>query len=116
LDIQFPDKSRFTLRYNPASGITAALRPACPGWVYKPMFRYYPKRSSMIYFAGQVNLGIRRNKMAKKEKLLCKWKEDDINKKFDKFCDIVRNSKFVCKKCGRVADKKKWLHKAVALN
>ena len=58
---------------------------------------------------------IRRNKMAKKEKLLCKWREDDITKKFDKFSDIVRNPKFVCKKCGRVADKKKWLHKPTAL-
>jgi hypothetical protein len=27
-NIQFPDKSGFTLRYNPASGISAALRPA----------------------------------------------------------------------------------------
>jgi 3-methyladenine DNA glycosylase/8-oxoguanine DNA glycosylase len=53
--------------------------------------------------------------MAKQEKQLCKWKEDDINKKFEKFCDIVRNPKFVCKKCGRVADKKKWLHKSAAL-
>jgi len=54
--------------------------------------------------------------MAKKTKLLCKWKKDDINKKFDEFSDIVRNPKFICKKCGRVADKKKWLHKPVALD
>jgi len=54
--------------------------------------------------------------MAKKEKPLCKWKEDDMDKKFDKFSDIVRHPEFVCKKCGRVADKKKWLHKPVALN
>ena len=47
--------------------------------------------------------------MAKKEKPLCKWKEDDITKKFDKFSDIVGNPKFVCKKCGRVADKKKMV-------
>ena len=53
--------------------------------------------------------------MAKKTKELCKWKEDDINKKFDDYSDIVRNPKFVCKKCGRVADKKKWLHKPIAL-
>jgi hypothetical protein len=55
-------------------------------------------------------------KMAKKEKMLCKWKKDDIDKKLDTLSDIVRNPKFVCKKCGRVADKKKWLHKPVALN
>ena len=54
--------------------------------------------------------------MAKKEKLLCKWKKEAINKKFDEFCDIVRNPGFVCKKCGRVADKKKWLHKPITLD
>jgi len=53
--------------------------------------------------------------MAKKEKRLCKWKEDDISEKFDKFINIVSSPKFVCKKCGRVADKKKWLHKPVSL-
>ena len=54
-------------------------------------------------------------KMAKKAKELCKWKSADITKKFDKFSDIVKNPKLVCTKCGRVADKKKWLHKPVAL-
>ena len=49
--------------------------------------------------------------MAKKVKRLCKWKEDDISERFDKFIRIIREPKFVCKKCGRVADKKKWLHK-----
>jgi hypothetical protein len=53
--------------------------------------------------------------MAKKEKRMCKWKEDDISEKFDKYLNIVRNPKFVCKKCGRVADKKKLLHKPAAL-
>ena len=53
--------------------------------------------------------------MAKKGKMLCKWKEDDIKKRFDEFSDIVKNPKFVCKKCGRVADKKKWLHKSAKL-
>jgi len=54
--------------------------------------------------------------MPKKAKMLCKWKQEDIAKKLDKFSDIVRNPQFVCTKCGRVADKKKWLHKPVALN
>ena len=53
--------------------------------------------------------------MAKKEKRLCKWKEDDISEKFDEFITIVSDPKYVCKKCGRVADKKKWLHKPVSL-
>jgi hypothetical protein len=49
--------------------------------------------------------------MAKKVKRLCKWKEGDISEEFDKLIRIIRKPKFVCKKCGRVADKKKWLHK-----
>jgi mRNA-degrading endonuclease RelE of RelBE toxin-antitoxin system len=53
--------------------------------------------------------------MAKKTKKLCKWKQKDISDKFEKFSDIVRNPEFVCEKCGRVAGKKKWLHKSVAL-
>jgi hypothetical protein len=53
--------------------------------------------------------------MAKNTKELCKWKQDDISKKLDKFSDIVRDPKFVCIKCGRVANKKKWLHKTAAL-
>ena len=44
--------------------------------------------------------------MAKKAKRLCKWKEADIAKKIDEFIAIVKNPTFVCKKCGRVADKK----------
>jgi hypothetical protein len=54
-------------------------------------------------------------KMAAKAKKLCDWKSQDITKKLDKFSDIVRNPQFVCAKCGRVADKKKWLHKPTAL-
>jgi len=54
--------------------------------------------------------------MAQKEKRLCKWKEEDIDKKFEKFSSIVKNPKFVCKKCGRVADDIKWLHKPTALS
>lgn len=53
--------------------------------------------------------------MAKKEKRLCKWKQDDVGENIDKIISIVRDPKFVCKKCGRVADKKKWLHKPVPL-
>lgn len=54
--------------------------------------------------------------MAKKEKKLCKWKEGSIKADFDQFAKIVKNPKYVCKACGRVADKKKWLHKGVSLD
>lgn len=53
--------------------------------------------------------------MAKKEKRMCKWSDKDLDKNFDKFTEIVSNPKFVCKKCLRVADKKKWLHKPAPL-
>ena len=45
--------------------------------------------------------------MAKKQKYLCKWKEDDISKKFDKYITIVSDPNYVCKKCGRVAGTEK---------
>jgi hypothetical protein len=53
--------------------------------------------------------------MAKKEKRLCKWKEETIIDNFEAFNDIVKSPKFVCKKCARVANKKNWLHKPLKL-
>lgn len=53
--------------------------------------------------------------MAKKDKRLCKWKEDDLNEKIDEFMDIIRKPKFLCNKCGRVANDKKLLHKPIAI-
>ena len=53
--------------------------------------------------------------MAEKEKKLCKWKEDRLTAKLDEFMDIVRQPKFLCEKCGRVADDKKWLHKPISI-
>jgi len=53
--------------------------------------------------------------VAKKEKRLCKWKEETIIDNFEVFKDIVKSPKFACKKCARVANKKKWLHKPIPL-
>jgi hypothetical protein len=53
--------------------------------------------------------------MAKKAKELCKWKKKDVGKNFGQFEDIVKNAKYVCKSCGWVATKKKWLHKPTAI-
>jgi hypothetical protein len=49
--------------------------------------------------------------MAKKIKELCKWKKKDISDDFGKFEGVVKNPKFVCKKCGWAANTKKVLHK-----
>ena len=53
--------------------------------------------------------------MAKKAKKMCAWKKKDVSKDFAKFADIVKNPKFVCKKCGWVATKKTYLHKPTAI-
>ena len=53
--------------------------------------------------------------MATKTKPMCRWKQGEISDKFDKYAAIVKNPKFVCKKCGRVAYKKKLLHKPIPL-
>jgi len=53
--------------------------------------------------------------MAKKAKMLCKWNEDDLNEKLDEFIDLIRKPKYICKKCGRVAKKKKWLHQPLPI-
>jgi len=53
--------------------------------------------------------------MAKEDKKLCKWKEDRLAEKLDEFMEIVREPKYLCKKCGRVADDKKRLHKPIPI-
>lgn len=46
---------------------------------------------------------------------LCKWKKSDVDDRFDALCDIVREPKYICRRCRRVADRKKWLCKPTAL-
>jgi hypothetical protein len=53
--------------------------------------------------------------MGDKDKRLCDWKEGDIADQRERFVEIVATPRFYCRKCGRVAHKKKWLHKPVAL-
>jgi lipopolysaccharide biosynthesis regulator YciM len=48
-------------------------------------------------------------------KTLCKWKKDEFDKRMDALKEIVSKPRYVCRKCGRVADKKKWLCKPDAL-
>jgi hypothetical protein len=51
-----------------------------------------------------------------KDKTLCELKEDGfIEKEFKAYKKLVRNGKYVCRSCGRVARKKGNLCKPVAL-
>jgi hypothetical protein len=44
-------------------------------------------------------------------KNLCKWGKKDLEKNLDEYTEIVKDPRFVCMKCGRVANKKKLLCK-----
>jgi hypothetical protein len=56
--------------------------------------------------------------MGKKEKIkLCKLtKKEFINTNLKEYSELVKNPKFVCTKCGRVAGEKKYLCKPMELN
>jgi hypothetical protein len=45
------------------------------------------------------------------EEHLCRWNRQKIEKNTKKLIKIVGKPVFLCKKCGRVAVKKKWLCK-----
>ena len=47
-------------------------------------------------------------------KTLCKWGKKKIEENFKEVTDIVTNSKYICKKCGRTASDKKYLCKATS--
>jgi hypothetical protein len=52
--------------------------------------------------------------MPKKLKRLCDWKKEQLDD-LDSYRDIVLDPQHVCKECGRVANKKKWLCKPAPL-
>lgn len=45
-------------------------------------------------------------------KTLCDWSKRDIEKKAEKLYSIVRDPKFICRKCARVANQYQVLCKA----
>lgn len=50
-----------------------------------------------------------------KAKSLCKLKKEMISKHFDEIAAITKNSQYVCSKCARASEGKKWLCKPVAI-
>jgi len=46
-----------------------------------------------------------------KLKELCKWKSDTYGREMETLAAIVSEPRFVCLKCGRAAERKKWLCK-----
>ena len=48
-------------------------------------------------------------------KELCKIQEELIKSDLEAYMKLVNRPKYICKKCGRVANKKKLLCKAVKL-
>ncbi|MBU2964412.1 hypothetical protein Q4508_04145 [Amphritea sp. 2_MG-2023] len=50
-----------------------------------------------------------------KAKSLCKLKSELISKHIDEIAAITRNSQYVCSKCARSSEGKKWLCKPVAI-
>ncbi len=54
--------------------------------------------------------------MGRKTEPLCKWKKDDIADQLDTLKKMVCDARFICKRCGRAADKKKHLCKPESLD
>lgn len=49
------------------------------------------------------------------DKPLCKWGKKTIGENFDEVTRIVTNAKYICRKCGRIANDKKYICKANSL-
>jgi len=54
--------------------------------------------------------------MGKGNQHLCEWKKGEISDNLDKLKKIVKNPKYVCLKCARVANDASYLHKPEELN
>lgn len=54
--------------------------------------------------------------MTMKPKMLCRLKRDEIEDHLDELTDLVSPARHICRKCARVANKKKLLCKPVKLH
>lgn len=53
--------------------------------------------------------------MRKKEKKMCDWRKKDIRNNLDELIEVVREPRFICSKCGRVACDDKVLCNSVEI-
>ncbi|NLE00497.1 MAG: hypothetical protein GX640_11545 [Fibrobacter sp.] len=49
--------------------------------------------------------------MEKKLENLCKYKKEKLKEHFEEVKELVKDARFICKKCGRVSNDKKYLCK-----
>jgi hypothetical protein len=49
-------------------------------------------------------------------KALCDWDKEQLLTEFAKFRAIVIEPRYLCRKCGRVANEKEWLCRPLSLN
>ena len=54
--------------------------------------------------------------MGDKKNTMCSWKKEKLKENFDSFKKLVKNPKFACRNCGRVAVDGKFLCKPVDLD
>lgn len=53
--------------------------------------------------------------MRKKKEKICDWRKKDIRDNLDELIEVVREPKFICAKCGRVASLDNALCNPVAI-
>jgi len=58
-----------------------------------------------MHYRGKVSL------MEKKLENLCKYKKEKLKEHFEEVKELVKDARFICKKCGRVSNDKKYLCK-----
>lgn len=50
-----------------------------------------------------------------KDKKICDWSKKELRERFDELATMIDAPRFVCPKCGRAANEKRWLCKAKAI-